>query len=337
MNSYKLFLPCMNKGLKSSKKNNFIDGTDFVRFYREYIPKGDGALSTLIHLIAHLAYTEGYVCYNGYYNHVYAGEYMGGKGFFKYLKPCDGKYPLRQSLDLLINKGIIDIQKNELSKVYLIKLNRHYTTKIFTNFLSEDFLQQTEILMNKRAATAKKGFINVPRTIYRALPLNYVYTSTDALIYLFLTTFHKTEKSSTRKIKYSFLAKQWNWSKSKVCRFFKKYSDFFITKSFGGNLGTELSLSLNFLQILGVFSETDAQKCCVPVETEERLPAIPLNNIPKLIPLVANSFFKKTKTLFHIYRKIILLTKNAALVYGKNLIPNDYSGGLLFRRRVMRI
>ena len=252
---------------QSAKRRRMYFDNEYIKIYREHIFCGDGVFNTFVTLLSRLAYSEGYIKYNNYYNHVSAGEYKGGKGFFKYLKNCDGKHTLSQSLELLCNNNVISCENNKKTHTFSIKLNECLTKKVFSfSDYSKELADYRDNIPVEflHSPTTTKGFFCLPRNLYSVLNISrYRMTETDVIWDIITsmvaddglvcgsnnaTVFAPIDKEGNvhNLVSYTFLAERWGWSRAKVCRFFKKFSSYFKVKKVGSNKGSLISCTREF-------------------------------------------------------------------------------------------
>ena len=276
---------CFAKNINSTRyydenfeKKMYYD-CDYVKISRESLFSGDGVLNTFVNLVSRLAYREGYIKYYKYYNHVNAGEYVGGKGFLNYLKCCDGKVSLKQSLNLMERCGLIKLSKDSLRQTLSFKLNEEFTAKIFKRFFFGKLEKENGTIVERidllPAPTNKKGFLCLPRNflLSLSLPEDYVLTQTDALWDIITSVsfgdglIYGSDKASVftpqdedgtihNLTTYTYLSKRWNWSRAKVCRFFKKFSRYINVAKVGSNSGSLITLTEDFFTEYKVFDKS---------------------------------------------------------------------------------
>lgn len=233
-----------------------------VRISRSILPQSKGMLNDYLTLAYRCNYRDGTVKYCGYENYVKAGQWSGGiVGLTRMLKK---RTHLHTTLALkeLENWDYISVELGDggkmtitinglfasvLSEVeirffreYLDILNDDNKSKIATNQTTKSQYSQIQNTSKKCYVNDNRGFIFLPRNLTKRLVDNkYKFDDGDAFLDVWLhTVYHESLQpfsencpsilyKSKPVITLDFLAQRWAWHKSKVCRFFKKYSNYF--------------------------------------------------------------------------------------------------------------
>lgn len=242
----------------------------WVKFHRSQIPSGKGVMGSWMRLAAQVAYRTGNAKYCEHINKVSVGEWVGGI------------VGVKAMLGLRSKKAAMGIL-NQLSEIGLIEYTLDPITKRLA-YRIPDWVQECSAppAGSSKAvyATNQVGFICVPRSIsQRLVDAGLRFDEMDAWLDLWVHTvssdpanifsmtapvvqYAETEIALTLEK----LGVRWKWEKTKVWRFFRKYSDTFALARLPGSQGCvivnrlydrdvpldESGLEEEFVRILGI-------------------------------------------------------------------------------------
>lgn len=212
----------------------------WVKLPRNRIPTGKGLMGHWMKLASRAAFRRGKAWYCGHINDVTAGTWAGGMVGLKSILGIKDRSKALSILQSLFDLGYLHYELNPTTK----KLT--YSIKDWVVKCSGDPCAEGTVY-----ATEGYGFLCVPRNITaRLVEQNHVFGELDAWLDLWCHTTWR-ERSNA----FSFLApsiqfnryssvltldslgRRWNWEKTKVWRFFKKYADDFYLYKLPGSYG----------------------------------------------------------------------------------------------------
>lgn len=234
---------------------------DWVKLPRTTPPMGKGLMASWVKLASRAAFRKGHAKYCGYINSVNAGEWSGGIVGIKSILGVKSRNTALQTLD-------------KLSELGYIKYDLEAETKKLTYSITDWVLKCSgeECMSGTVYTTDGYGFLCLPRNITeRLVECNYIFDESDAWLDLWCHTVSCDESNA-----FSFLApiiqykkygaaltletlgQRWNWEKTKVWRFLKKYGNTFALYRLPGSYGC---LIYNKMYPMGteVSLPTDAQ------------------------------------------------------------------------------
>lgn len=212
----------------------------WVKLPRNHLPEGKGVMGAWAKLASRAAFCKGQASYCGYINAVRPGMWSGGVVGLKSILGVKSRTQALETLDKLSELGYLKYKLDSKTK----KLNYEIKDWV-TNCSGAECMDGTVY------ATEGYGFLCLPRGITdRLVQQNYVFEEADAWLDLWCHTVSEDENNA-----FSFLAptiqfgrygavmtletlgKRWNWEKTKVWRFFKKYGDAFVLHRLPGSYG----------------------------------------------------------------------------------------------------
>lgn len=224
-------------------------------------PKCKGIMKDYFKIAFASAYRDGVVQYCGYENKVKSKQWVGGPAGLKRLLErrsrditLDALFALQEFnyvstffehggkitidvLDIILpqNCSIRDKVKQDTEKY----ISEHYET---LEMCEIENLQRYAIEYNEKCyVNDNSGFICIPRNLTeRLVEKGYVFNDADAFYDLYLHTVYNYENNPFSQkcpsvmynrvssvLTLDKLGERWGWSKNKVSRFFKKFSDYF--------------------------------------------------------------------------------------------------------------
>lgn len=212
----------------------------WVKLHRACLPSGKGVMGYWAKLIASAAFRKGVGQYCGYKNPVVPGMWVGGL------------IGLRSILGVSNNSKALEIM-NELEDLgyvsYSYNRNNKKITYQITDWISR--CSGPECTDGTVYATEGYGFVGVPRNLLDRLNShNRKYNESDAWLDLWCHTTYRDYGNAFSFLgpavqfgKYESvltldrLGSRWGWEKTKVWRFFQKYSDTFSLYRLPGSYG----------------------------------------------------------------------------------------------------
>ena len=223
----------------------------WVKLYRECLPEGKGLLGYWAKLAARAAYRKGHGLYCGHRNPVTAGMWTGG---IVGLKSILGVKRRDRALWII----------HELEDMGYLKFSLDVRTKKLSYELNDWVPACTggETRNGSVYATEDYGFIGLPRGITeRLVANNRIFDEADAWLDLWCHTIYRDYGNAFSFLgpavqfgKYGSvltletLGKRWNWEKTKVWRFFKKYEDTFALYRLPSSYGCIIYNSKYFIE-----------------------------------------------------------------------------------------
>ena len=212
----------------------------WVKLPRNHLPEGKGVMGAWAKLASRAAFRKGQASYCGHINAVRPGMWSGGVVGLKSILGLRSRAQSLETLDKLSELGFVTYKLDSKTK----KLN--YEIKDWVINCSG-----AECMDGTVYATEGYGFLCLPRGITdRLVQQNYVFEEADAWLDLWCHTVSEDENNA-----FSFLAptiqfgrygavmtletlgRRWNWEKTKVWRFFRKYRDAFVLHRLPGSYG----------------------------------------------------------------------------------------------------
>lgn len=212
----------------------------WVKLLRSNLPQGKGIMGYWAKLASRAAFRKGHASYCGYVNDVVPGMWSGG---IVGVKSILGIKSRKKALDIL----------DRLSKLGYIRYMLDSKTKKLIYQITDWVVKCSgeECMDGAVYTTDGYGFLCLPRSITeRLIEHNYTFEESDAWLDLWCHSISKDRNNA-----FSFLAptvqygkygavltletlgKRWGWEKTKVWRFFKKYSDVFALYRLPGSYG----------------------------------------------------------------------------------------------------
>lgn len=257
---------------------------EWVKLLRSHLPEGKGLMGMWARLASRAAFRKGTAIYCGYANAVEPGMWSGGIVGLKSILGLKRRDRALRVLEELSNLGFVSYRLDEKTK----KLS--YTILDWVIKCSGQ-----ECMEGNVYTTDGYGFLCLPRTITeRLVKVNYTFDESDAWLDLWCHTVsndpddafsflspHIRFRKGHSFLSLETLGRRWHWEKTKVWRFFKKYSETFslyrLPGSYGclvfnrlyplngaANLPSQTDVETLFRQIIG------ARKTCGYVNAEPR-------------------------------------------------------------------
>ena len=212
----------------------------WVKLPRSVMPQGKGIMGYWAKLASRAAFRNGKAKYYRYINRVAAGSWVGGIVGLKSILGIKNKTQAIQIMDTLKNLGYLTYHLDPCTKKLTYSINDWVT-------LCTGEACSTESIYS----TQGYGFLCLPRSITASLVSQaYIFDDADAWLDLWCHTIYQDRGnvfSSYAPIvqfgKYGAvltlekLGCRWHWEKTKVWRFFKKYSDTFHLHKLPGSYG----------------------------------------------------------------------------------------------------
>lgn len=212
----------------------------WVKLRRDMLPDGKGIMGSWAKLAARAAFRKGRACYCGHTNDVTPGMWAGGV------------VGLKSILGIKKRGKVLDTLK-ELSGLGYIRYTLDNKTKKLTYELNDWVLEccGAECMDGAVYTTEGYGFLCLPRTVTeRLVKQNRVFGEADAWLDLWChTAFQEPDNRFSFEapvvqygkygaaLSLEMLGKRWRWEKTKVWRFFHKYSDIFALEKLPGAFG----------------------------------------------------------------------------------------------------
>ena len=229
----------------------------WVKLLRSHLPQGKGIMGYWAKLASRAAFRKGHASYCGYVNDVSPGMWLGG---IVGVKNILGIKSRKKALDIL----------DRLSKLGYIRYTLDSRTKKLTYQITDWVVKCSgeECMDGAVYTTDGYGFLCLPRNITEKLiGQQYTFEESDAWLDLWCHSISKDRNNAfsffAPTVQYGkygavltleMLGKRWGWEKTKVWRFFKKYSDVFTLYRLPGSYGC---LVFNNLYP----SDTEDEKC----------------------------------------------------------------------------
>ena len=212
----------------------------WVKLPRRTLPQGRGIMGYWAKLASRAAFRKGRAYYCGYTNEVVPGMWSGGTAGLKSILGVKKRYMVFEILDRLSGFDLISYEYDEKTK----KLSYSITDWVIK-------CSGPECTEGNVYATQDYGFLCLPRNITQKLIKHRCkFEETDALLDLWCHSVSEDPDNA-----FSFLAptvqlgstgavltletlgRRWNWEKTKVWRFFRKYRNAFALYRLPGSCG----------------------------------------------------------------------------------------------------
>lgn len=212
----------------------------WVKLQRNELPTGKGIMSAWTKLASHAAFRKGEASYCGHINAISPGMWSGGIVGLKSILGVKSRVQALETLEKLSALGYLQYSLDEDTR----KLTYEITDWV-VECSGDDCMQGTVYAINDY------GFLCLTRSItQRLVEQNYIFEEVDAWLDLWCHTVYEDPSNA-----FSFLApavqfgyggalltleklgQRWNWEKTKVWRFFKKYGDIFALYRLPGSFG----------------------------------------------------------------------------------------------------
>ena len=213
---------------------------DNIAFYRTTEYPSGGVLADFVSVAKNLALKDGKQKYCGYYNTVTKDSWSGGVIGLKTILKSKSRDDVFSRLELLSEYGYLHNVYNESTKELYVWSAHNINRPI------KRYLPDTQCF-----STNRYGYILLNRDLGDKLTdAGYTFTDGDAYIDLILHTVigeHTNPFSylaptimyeNNSMLTLDYLGSRWNWEKTKVHRFFKKYSSVFALRKCPGNFGS---------------------------------------------------------------------------------------------------
>lgn len=245
----------------------------WVKLRRDYLPQGKGIMGYWARLASRAAFRKGTAVYCGYENPVIPGMWSGG---IVGIKSILGVKNRTQALAVL----------QKLSDLGYIQYTLDTKTKKLTYQITDWVIKcsGSECMRGSVYTTEGYGFLCLPRNITERLAQKkYTFEEADAWFDLWCHSVWQDPNNA-----FSFLApsvqlnrygavltletmgQRWNWEKTKVWRFLKKYKDAFTLYRLPGSYGC---LIFNNLYPTGTEVSTPSQASIMRILEEMRIMA----------------------------------------------------------------
>ena len=213
---------------------------EWVKLLRSHLPEGKGLMGMWARLASRAAFRKGSAVYCGHINEVEPGAWAGGTVGLKSILGMKRRDRALQVMQKLSELGFIS-----------------YSLDCKTKKLSYTILDWVVKCSGKECmdgniyTTERYGFLCLPRTITnRLVEHKYIFEEADAWLDLWCHTVSEDPDDAfsflSPCIRFgrdrSFLSletlgRRWHWEKTKVWRFFKKYSETFSLYRLPGSYG----------------------------------------------------------------------------------------------------
>lgn len=200
------------------------------KFYRDIPFDDSGALSVFLKLAFATAYADGKTKYYKYINEVKKSQWVGGIVGLKSICGIKNSEKLFQTLNLLKSLRYID---------FVVETNKKITVTVQS--ICYPNVPKKQLADHACCATSGYGFVCLPINIAdNLISYGYTFSDNDALIDLWSHTIFGDnlnvfsflspciEFNNKAVMTLEDFGRRWNWEKTKVSRFFKKYSQCFI-------------------------------------------------------------------------------------------------------------
>ncbi len=203
---------------------------EWVKLMRCHLPQGKGITGAYTRLASRAAFRKGQAEYCGYTNEVNAGEWSGGIVGVKSILGVKKREDAFSVLNKLSELGYISYTLDEETKKLTYKIN-DWVVKC----------SGKECMDGNVYTSQGYGFLCLPRNITERLAESgYKFEDADAWLDLWCHTVFEDQNNafsnlapviqygkSNALLTLETLGKRWGWEKTKVWRFFKKYSNTF--------------------------------------------------------------------------------------------------------------
>lgn len=281
---------------------------DWVKLLRSHLPQGKGVMGAYARLASRAAFRKGQAEYCGYTNPVNAGEWSGGIVGVKSILGIKSKSEALKTLDKLSLLGYITYTLDSKTKKLTYKIS-DWVVKC----------SSAECMTGNVYTSQGYGFLCLPRNITeRLVANNYIFEESDAWLDLWCHTVFEDPNNafsfSAPTVQYGklgavltleTLGNRWNWEKTKVWRFLKKYGDVFALYRLPGSFGC---------LIYNKLYPTDKE---VSLPTEEDITSI----LDRIRILGANTY-KSTSDHEHINKLISWYSKKIITEETENAFEN---------------
>ena len=213
---------------------------EWVKLLRSHLPEGKGLMGMWARLASRAAFRKGSAVYCGHINEVEPGAWAGGTVGLKSILGMKRRDRALQVMQKLSELGFIsyslDCETKKLSYTIL-----DWVVKCSGKECMDGNIYTTE----------RYGFLCLPRTITnRLVEHKYIFEEADAWLDLWCHTVSEDPDDAFSFLSpcirfgrdHSFLSletlgRRWHWEKTKVWRFFKKYSETFSLYRLPGSYG----------------------------------------------------------------------------------------------------
>ena len=213
---------------------------DWVKLERSLLPQGKGLMGSWAKLASRAAFRKGESEYCGHINQVNEGEWSGGIVGVKSILGVKKSSDALKILDKLSELGYI---------FYTIDEETRKLTYSICDWVVK--CSGAECMDGNVYTSQGHGFLCLPRNITERLAGdNYIFEESDAWLDLWCHTVFEDPynafsflaptvqyKKHGAALTLETLANRWNWEKTKVWRFFKKYRDIFALYRLPGSYG----------------------------------------------------------------------------------------------------
>lgn len=213
---------------------------EWVKLLRSHLPEGKGLMGMWARLASRAAFRKGSAVYCGHINEVEPGAWAGGTVGLKSILGMKRRDRALQVMQKLSELGFIS-----------------YSLDCKTKKLSYTILDWVVKCSGKECmdgniyTTERYGFLCLPRTITnRLVEHKYIFEEADAWLDLWCHTVsndpddafsflspHIRFRNGHSFLSLETLGRRWHWEKTKVWRFFKKYSETFSLYRLPGSYG----------------------------------------------------------------------------------------------------
>lgn len=261
----------------------------WVKLPRTQLPTGKGIMGHWMRLAARAAFRKGNASYCGYHNPVTPGMWSGGVVGLKSILGVKGRQQALDVLEKLQSLGYLSYTLEKGTK----KLSYEITDWVLK-------CSGAECTSGAVYATEGFGFLCLPRNItQRLLDRQYVFEEADAWLDLWC---HTTVEDYGNA--FSFLApviqygkygsvltldglgQRWGWEKTKVWRFFRKYTDTFHLCRLPGAFGC-LVFNINYAPEAALPDDADIMRILNEIRTNCRNTQISGSDNERLNRMVA--------------------------------------------------
>ena len=246
----------------------------WIKLHRSCLPEGRGIMGYWARLASRAAFRSGNGIYCGHRNPVTAGMWTGGIVGLKSILGVKRRQTALWIMNELENLGYVKYSIDDRTK----KLS--YEIMDWVSVCSGGEVQNGTVY-----ATENFGFIGLPRGITdRLVTGNRTFDEADAWLDLWCHTIYRDYGNAFSFLgpavqfgKYGSvltletLGKRWNWEKTKVWRFFKKYEDTFALYRLPSSYGCIIFNSKYFIEEdVSLPEESDVTKLLAQIKEASR-------------------------------------------------------------------
>ena len=249
------------KAVSDFKIQAALNKFDWVKVRRKDLDLPQSVLTDLLKLTASAAVQAGEILYCRHINEVAAGQWAGGVVGLKAILGEKNKTKAIDRLNTLAELGYVS---------YAID---NSTRKLTYNIIGyHPFLIQGDA--DFACVDNKTGFFAISRNVADKLVANSVrFSDGDAIVDLWAHTVFKDAKNafcclspavqfgSHAALTLDFLGKRWRWEKSKVSRFFSKYTEYFTLYKLPGSFGSVI-YNVKYLENFAAPSKEQVDMLC---------------------------------------------------------------------------